>query len=273
MPSFNWVCPYCGRAQTVVDSSHSTLTNSVGVTGIADGPLVLERNSIACANPDCRKLTLSVRVGVDDDRHGQGWHIDPRKPLILSQRLLPPSAAKPQPEFIPKVLVEDYVEACLICDLSPKAAATLSRRCLQGMIRDFCGISKGRLIDEINALREAVASGTVDRAVTDESVKAIDHVRSIGNIGAHMERDIDVIVPVDAGEARTLIELIEMLFEEWYVARQVRQERLERLERIAADKKTVKVKGSGTLGAPMLALGTGSTTGNVTSGTGSSESS
>jgi hypothetical protein len=43
-------------------------------------------------------------------------------------------------------------------------------------------------------------------------VEAIDIVRNIGNIGAHMEADINVIVDVDPDEAQTLIELIETLF-------------------------------------------------------------
>ena len=59
------------------------------------------------------------------------------------------------------------------------------------MIRDFCGISKNRLIDEITELSNRVATGTAPPGVNGESVEAIDHVRSIGNIGAHMEKDID----------------------------------------------------------------------------------
>ena len=106
----------------------------------------------------------------------------------------------------------------MIRDLSPKASATLSRRCLQGIIRDFWGVSKGRLVDEINAVKER----------TDPLVwEAIEGVRKIGNIGAHMEEDINVIVDVDPGEAQLLLlELIELLVKDWYVARHEREERL-----------------------------------------------
>jgi hypothetical protein len=41
----------------------------------------------------------------------------------------------------------------------------------------------------------------------------------LGNIGAHMEADVNVIVDVEAGEAKLLIGLIETLVDEWYVAR------------------------------------------------------
>jgi Domain of unknown function (DUF4145) len=137
--------------------------------------------------------------------------------------LLPPSSAKPQPDYIPQAIRDDYYEACAIRDLSPKASATLTRRCLQGMIRDFCSISKKRLIDEINALRALVKAGQAPIGVQHDSVEAIDHVREIGNIGAHMEADINVIVDVDPDEAQILIGLVELLFAEWYIARDARQ--------------------------------------------------
>ena len=108
------------------------------------------------------------------------------------------------------------------------------------MIRHFCGISRARLIDEINALREAVETGGAPRGVTIESVDAVDHVRKIGNIGAHMEKDVDLIVDIDPGEAQALIELIEMLFDEWYVEQHNRTERLKKIAAIGADKAAAK---------------------------------
>jgi len=67
-------------------------------------------------------------------------------------------------------------------------------------------------------------------------VDAIDDVRKIGNIGAHMEADINVIVDVDPNEAQVLIGLVELLFLEWYVARAARTAGLEKLRSIAAGK-------------------------------------
>ena len=123
-----------------------------------------------------------------------------------------------------------------IKDLSPKSSATLSRRCLQDIIRDFCGISRNRLKEEINELRNLTDQDRAPRGVAAETVEAIDHVRKIGNIGAHMEKDINVIVDVDPKEAQLLIELIEMLFAEWYVARKTREARLASISELAAAK-------------------------------------
>jgi predicted RNase H-related nuclease YkuK (DUF458 family) len=132
------------------------------------------------------------------------------------------------PEYIPAAIIEDYREACLIRDKSARASATLARRCLQGMIRDFWKISKPRLVDEISALKDKVDTETWD---------AIDAVRQIGNIGAHMEKDIDVIIDVEPEEAQLLIELIESLLTDWYVARHNRQQRMAAVVGAAASKK------------------------------------
>lgn len=105
------------------------------------------------------------------------------------------------------------------------------------MIRDFCGISKKRLIDEIDELRDLVHQGMAPMGVQPDTVEAIDHVRGIGNIGAHMEADVNTIIDVDPDEAQILIELTELLFREWYVAREVRAQGLAKLKQIAADKK------------------------------------
>ena len=51
-------------------------------------------------------------------------------------------------------------------------------------------------------------------------------MRSIGNIGAHMEKDINVIVDVEPTEAAALVKLIEYLIEDWYVNKHEREEHL-----------------------------------------------
>jgi hypothetical protein len=100
------------------------------------------------------------------------------------------------------------------------------------MIRNFVGIAKGTLALEIDALKEAVADGSADRAISAKTVEAIDHVRGLGNIGAHMEKDIDVIVPVDPDEAQHMLHLIEILFEKWYGARERRTQKLSSIAKL-----------------------------------------
>ena len=99
------------------------------------------------------------------------------------------------------------------------------------MIRDFWGISKNRLKDEIDALEEKVDPLTWN---------AIHGVRTVGNIGAHMEKDIDLIVAVEDKEAGMLIGLVEILIEDWYVDRHHKQQRLNAVVEIAAEKENLR---------------------------------
>jgi len=234
--AFNWTCPYCNSAQSVSDRKVSGDATYFSLQEQADGYLCVYSNAIGCVNPDCRMTTVSVSIY--PARPGaKGLEIVPMSKPVLKLRLKPESGGKPQPEFIPLALREDYSEACRIRDLSPKASATLARRCIQGMIRDFCGIVKGTLAAEILALRELVETGGSPPGVSMESVEAIDHVRGIGNIGAHMEKDINLIIPVEPDEAQVLIDLIESLFDDWYVEREKRAQRFGNVKALAESKK------------------------------------
>lgn len=233
----NWTCPHCGKPQVVTDATYSESIHFLNVSKLDVGSVALKTWAISCLNQECKKLTLHATLQDWVSRNNGQIHWDIGKSTLQFWKLLPESTAIPQPDFIPKALRDDYYEACKIRDLSPKASATLSRRCLQGMIRDFCKIAKGTLDGEIKSLRSAVDDGHAPSGVTPESIDAIDHVRSIGNIGAHMEKDINLIVEVDAGEAEVLTDLIEMLFKEWYVSRHERQQKLAQLKAIAEDKK------------------------------------
>ena len=220
MNARTWTCPYCDRPTTISSSEVSRQTLDFN-DGNRYGGTRVGIETITCPNPGCREYTLSVTTRHLGD--GGAWG-----PISQHWRLRPQSNAKVFPSYIPEPIRDDYVEACLIRDLSPKASATLSRRCLQGIIRDFWGISKSRLIDEINDLK-----GKIDQSTWD----AIDAVRSIGNIGAHMERDINVVIDVEPHEAELLISLIEILFKDWYIARHERQQHLANIVAVAAAKK------------------------------------
>ncbi len=133
--AFYWTCPYCDRDTTIND----TYSNSYFDLRLknADGFLRFTTQIIVCPNPKCKKFTLSIAkrelilTEVGPDKSGAE--------VLEFWRLIPPSSAKVFPDYVPEPIREDYKEACAIRDLSPKASATLSRRCLQGMIRDFWG--------------------------------------------------------------------------------------------------------------------------------------
>jgi Domain of unknown function (DUF4145) len=234
----NWKCAHCGHAQVLSSERLEKGWNRQDVTGwkYANQRPAIFTETIVCSNAQCGELSL--RAILAKASFGTAGKID--FPYLATWTLVPPSSAKPQPDCIPQPIRDDYYEACSVRDLSPKASATLIRRCLQGMIRDFCGIKKGTLFEEIKELRQRANDGNAPLGVQPDSVEAIDQVRGIGNIGAHMEADINVIIDVDPDEAQILIELTELLFREWYVAREARALGLARIKHIAEQKKLQK---------------------------------
>ena len=237
MAGINWTCGHCNRPQVrnAENSCDDDMWLRVGQNAF-DAELKLQALAVACQNPECGKVSL--RVKLIPYVHSKLGYLE-GSPL-QTWSLLPESHAKPQPDCVPEVLQRDYYEACRIVDLSPKSSATLARRCLQGMIRDFCKIAKATLDLEVKALDALLQEGKAPSGVTRESVEAIDHVRSIGNIGAHMEKDVNLVIDIEPDEAKILIELVETLFQEWYVARFAREERLLRLAQIRAEKDAQK---------------------------------
>ena len=234
MKSFNWECPYCNRAQAVTEYQYEKELHEINNPKSIFGPVACFVESIRCANEACKQLQLSFALyHAKVDRHGN-FRL-PAK-MIQQWRLLPESSAKPQPGYIPQQIVEDYYEACRIRDLSPKASATLARRCIQGMIRDFCEIKGKTLFQEIETLRKKFVDGEGIRHVQHDTVEAIDYVRRIGKFGAHMEKDVNLIIDVEPVEAQKLIGLIELLFKEWYVQRETRRQEIAALKGIAEDK-------------------------------------
>lgn len=232
-----YTCPYCQNSQILQGRQLHNGFIKIYVDRNIEEDIGFLLKSITCANPSCARTALSGKLTQAVLVKGN-WQ--PGN-VIESWALRPQGSARPLPGFIPQAIAEDYTEACRIRDLSPKASATLIRRCLQGMIRDFCGIAKPTLDREIKTLRQMVDDGTAPKGVSDESVDAIDQIRAIGNIGAHMEKDIDLIIPVEADEAQLLIELTEMLFDEWYIAREKREARLAALRVVADNKRELRV--------------------------------
>ncbi len=226
---FSWTCPYCHRPTTVTDSNCDRENRPVPLASAdLDSFFYVSYQVIVCPNPDCHRHTLeiAVREGTIDD-HMNNIPGDVRD----TWRLIPWSSARQFPDYVPAAIRSDYTEACAIVALSPKGAATLARRCLQGMIRDFWDVKGATLKDEIDALADRIDPLTW---------QAIDSVRSVGNIGAHMEKDINLIIEVDPDEATLLIWLIERLVADWYEARHEREERLKEIVKLGDDKKAVR---------------------------------
>lgn len=211
-----YICPFCGHAQAY---SHSYALQNVGFWADRSKSVVpseyLESGfqvySFQCSNTVCGRIAVTAINRSTEKQYD----------------LIPQVVMKPFPEYIPLQIRRDYEEANLILEASPKAAATLLRRCLQGMIRDFWKIKKDSLNSEISAIQDKV---------TFPQWNALDGLRKLGNIGAHMEKDVNLIIDIDPGEAKKLLQLIELLLDKWYIARHDEEKLCAEITQIAGKK-------------------------------------
>lgn len=219
----NWHCPFCGH-YTTLGTDHYSIEYPHAVPSKL-GSVALRLDFMACANPACRELSIKAALCPSEYVKQVGYKYEAP---IETWTLRPEASMKPFPDCVPPAILNDYREACLTLSRSAKASATLSRRCLQGMIRDFWKVSGRTLFDEINAIQDKVAGDVWDE---------IQAVRELGNIGAHMAKDVNLIQDVEPREAELLIQLIEDLIQGWYVQRAERQRRREDLIAAANAKK------------------------------------
>lgn len=118
----------------------------------------------------------------------------------------------PIPTEVPEMFAEDYREACLVLADSPKASAALSRRCLQLILREKAKVKHGDLHNEI---KEVIGRNDLPSDIAE----SIDFIRNIGNFAAHPRKSASTseIVPVELGEAEWCLDVIEMLYEFYFV--------------------------------------------------------
>lgn len=235
----SFICPFCNFAiplnrenhskykarnnkvvefqPAVVFSGNAGYNPSYETAQIPDEELLIEFKK--CTNQECQKTNISIV--------GEGADVKE-----LNMQIHPFGAFRNFPDYIPKSIIQDYREACAIVDLSPKASGTLSRRSLQSIIRDFWNIkNKNTLYEEIEAIKTKVAP---------QVWKTMDSLRSLGNIGAHSEKNINLIIDISPQEAKTLIKFIEYLIGISYIEKHETDILFETVQEINKVKQTEK---------------------------------
>lgn len=152
--------------------------------------------------------------------------VAPTQGIINIRPAYPIAPARPiQPE-VTDPYKQDFSEACIVLPHSPKASAALSRRCLQAILRDKTPTKSRDLFDQIE---EVSQPGLLpSHIVTD-----LHAVRTIGNIAAHSLKSTNTgeIVDVAPGEAEWNLDVIESLFDFYFVQPAISAKRRDELNK------------------------------------------
>jgi hypothetical protein len=189
-------CPHC-QVEVHDGFRDLYLGGNSGAIGEEDGFGTRWYNRVMVC-PSCKKAILELVKSWGDS--GDRWLVYPRNAMR------PPAAAE-----VPALVAEDYNEACAVLSHSAKASAALSRRCLQSLLR-LQGFTQKDLAPAIDAL---LATKQLPSWLGDN----VDAIRNIGNFAAHPLKDTNTgaILPVEAEEAEWNLDVLEGLFDFYYV--------------------------------------------------------
>ncbi len=235
MGAYRWQCPYCGSHTTITEPNRSVETAELNHNS-KHGDMTLVVSSTACPNEQCKELSIRVVWGRTKRENGYAAGIQPTKEH-WSRQLWPEANVLPLPDEVPEEIRTTYREAVLVSAISGRAGAAMARRCLQGIVRDFFAIPdnrRGNLGAELAYVKDNI---------DPDLWEAIQAVRSIGDIGAHMDKNVDQIIDVTPDEARLLVELVETLFQDWYIARKKRKANQAGLQALLAEKRGLQKAG------------------------------
>lgn len=147
--------------------------------------------------------------GVPSSTRGISAHRGARSRVFLYPHAV---AREPLDPAVPSTFADDYVEACNVLDVSPKASAALSRRIMQHVLRECAKVEAPNLDQEIQKVLNA-------NMVPSHIADSLDAVRTVGNFAAHPIKSTSSgeIVDVEPGEAEWNLDTVEALFDFFFV--------------------------------------------------------
>lgn len=202
-------CPHCGKAfHDNWSSSHLWRQNAAGSSfwrREEGGHVEWYGKTTIC--PACNDIIVRLLALFTNN---------PNKPDYKEFQVYPQNILrKPTPKEVPQDIKDDYEEACNVIPISHKASAALSRRCLQAILRGQ-GYNQKDLAQQIDALlKEPSLAKAIPTALRD----TVDVIRSFGNFSAHPITDQTTlqIIEVEEGEAEWCLEILDEMFDHYYV--------------------------------------------------------
>jgi len=128
-------------------------------------------------------------------------------------------------------IAKDFESASRLVNVDANASAAISRRCLQSLLKEAAKTSKRDLADQIDEVLSA-------NVLPSQLAENLDAVRQVGNFAAHVSKSqvTGLVVDAEPGEAEWNLEVLEGLFDYYYV-----QPEKNRLRREALNAKLTEI--------------------------------
>lgn len=205
-PGLSGTCPHCTvavRFEPCTASAGHASFQTYQFNCQTPGGFHLMLSVAAC--PNCGKpIVRALHLTCPGDN----------KPRPLDMTLWPDTADRPVPmdvEAEAPGLAADFREGVAVLPKSKKASAALSRRCLQYVLTHKGGAKKRDLADQIDEVLPHLPTRLAEN---------VDAIRNVGNFAAHPLKSTSSgqIVEVEDGEAEWLLDVLEDIFDHYYVS-------------------------------------------------------
>lgn len=206
-------CPHCRTAAKFIKpsdrdprgASYGTISTQLFATSEKE---TIHVYSSVC--PECHKVIVALKTY---DKKGE----------VLAENLVYPiNVTRLVPTEVPSHIAKDFLEAASVLPISEKASAALSRRCLQNVLTEN-GFKKKDLSDQIDD-----ALPNLSKRIAEN----LDAIRNIGNFAAHpmKQQSTGLIVDVEPEEANWNLDVLEELFDFYYVQPKRAEEKRKKLD-------------------------------------------
>jgi len=188
----------------------------VGLDADADHMWIVEMH--VC--PACERLNLFLVNSDGESVEHYPININSRIPIRPKGPGRPPC-----PQQVPATIAADYREACLVLPDSPRASAAISRGAIQKTLRDVAKVPRGNLITEILEL--------IGRNQLPEHLALLlSAVLKVGNFAIYPLKGSQpsCVLPVEPAEASLNLDVLDGLFDFYYVQPAFNQRRFKMLE-------------------------------------------
>jgi hypothetical protein len=207
------ICPHCRTAAKFIKPTNQFPGRPVNWFITTEMVASSEKETIFVDSsmcPACHKVIVFLR------------RYDTYANLLAENLVYPMNATRLVPTEVPPYIGNDFVQAASVLPISEKASAALSRRCLQNVLSDN-GFKKKDLNDQIED-----ALPTLPTRIAEN----LDAIRNIGNFAAHplKHQSTGLIVDVEPEEANWNLDVLEQLFDLYYVQPKKAAEKRKKLD-------------------------------------------
>ena len=200
-------CPSCGentpdswRVLLVEAGFRSDHTYSLRAPGLLGHDTSVAFDWMHCANETCKQLVVRMHESIPT----LPPHIGPE---TQTRYVRPMWSIRRIDSLVPEPFRTDYLDAAAILGISPRMSAVLTRKIVYDLLERYADVCE-------YTLKASLDKFIVDVSHPTRVRESLQHLREIGDFGAHTQKDgVGKVIDVSSEDAEWTMDLVDRLFD------------------------------------------------------------